>query len=279
MRREGSQAKIELPAKPDFFIIFSLSRCGSTTICRVLHYHSYLSCLNEPPFVLTNCTEKELHDRAEVLRGQGSGMKHVWDPSGYPFRSDHNPRVGDMNQHARRWVELNEALLGRGGQKIIFLRRNNQLQRTVSDLLGQQTDIWGPSFDAPAHVDEGTNYRSRIRAAKIGAINTDVLEWYMTHIPEMEKRLRRAAGKNPCLDLYYEDIFGNDVSIAERLSIYSRILNFLGYPTEASNYDASSVMTLLRPAGKLNTSDTYSKITNLRQIEEMFGSLSSSATA
>ena len=97
--------------QPDFFIVVSLSRCGSTTVHRALNCHTGINCILEPEITLPDMSANSIGERMDALRAQWSGMKHVWDPSGYPFLADHVSRVADLDRHAERWVKLNEIVL------------------------------------------------------------------------------------------------------------------------------------------------------------------------
>jgi hypothetical protein len=145
------------------------------------------------------------------------------------------------------------------------------LQRAVSDLLGQQTQVWGPHHASGASPDAAAAYRSRVRDRPIESIDLETLDWYMARIPDMEGRIREAVGTGDCIDLYYEDIFGPEVRADARMAMYHRVVEFLGYATAESNFDSSDVETLLGPSGKLNTQAIYRRIPNIRAIEDRWG--------
>ncbi len=254
----------------DFFVIFSLSRCGSTAIHRALNCHSEIRCLFEPEFQLTDSPKESFFTRLDEIRATYAGVKYTWDPSGFPFRPDHSARIDNMNRNAERWLSLQEALLMRPSQRLIFLRRRDELSRTVSDLLGQQTNIWGPRWDGDVHGDEGASYRAELAKSTVGPIDVGLVDWYLTRLPPMVRRLRQAAAVNPCLDLDYEDVFGPSRS-RDPLDIYGEILDFLGYPRAAHHFDRVRVATLLGAGGKLNTADTLRRIPNYPEIEQRFG--------
>ncbi len=120
---------------------------------------------------------------------------------------------------------------------------------------------------------EASAYRERVRGAAVHPVDLSVLSWYLTHIDDLENRLRNAADANPCLDLLYEDLFGEDIPLDERLLTFRRPLDFLGYSTNTADYDAAGVRMLPGPDGKLNTPNTLTRIPNLQEIERRFGLL------
>jgi hypothetical protein len=144
-----------------FFVIFSLSRSSSTALHRSLNLHPDIACACEPDLGPPEQSAHELVSRLTVLRGVYSGIKHLWDPSGFPFISDHRSKVSAMERHRERWLQLNKIILTQPQQRVIFLQRRNVLRRIVSDLIGQQTDEWGPHEDGPISGTDGADYRSR----------------------------------------------------------------------------------------------------------------------
>jgi hypothetical protein len=256
----------------DFFVIFSLPRCGSTAIHRALNCHTAIECLCEPVLELTDPPRDSLLGQLDGLRATYSGIKYVWEPSGFPFRPHPTARIDDMRRHAERWLALNETLLRRRDQRIVFLRRRDALSRAVSDLLAQQTNVWGPRWDVDVAADEGASYRSELKMKSLRALDLDLVSWYLACLPPMEQRLRHAAAVNPCLDLDYEDLFGRAAS-RDALDVYCGILDFLGYSTAEHHFDRSRVAVLLGGSGKLNTAEILRRIPNYREIERRFGPL------
>jgi hypothetical protein len=263
--------------KSIFFIIVSLSRCGSTTIHRALNSHSEIDCLFEPDFA--NADWDEQHVKAELgqIRLKYSGIKHVWDPSGFPFVGTHTSSITEMDFNYGRVLALNVSLLSVPDKKVLFLRRRNQLERILSDLLGQQTELWGPVLPDGQIVrglDESRKYRDEIKAKSIQPVNIKVIEWYLDHVTVMEDALRNSVPDDECLDLFYEDLFGFDVSLGSRLACYQSILDFLGFPTDPSYWDRPMVEALLHPKAKLNNSSTLGLIPNLKEVQQRFSKIS-----
>lgn len=257
----------------NFFIVFSLPRCGSTAIHRGLNSHSGINCLYEPDFSNADWNEEAVRAEINRIRCEYSGIKHVWDPSGFPFVSTHISSIAGLDSNYDRVLNLNSMLLSLPAKKVLFLRRRNQLERILSDLLGQQTDLWGPAFpDAriAEGLDETKKYQDELKAKRVQPVSLEVIEWYLNNIPTLEDELRRRVPEEDCLDLFYEEIFGPEVGLDRRLAIYQRILDFLGLPTAPSYWDRPTVMELFHPKAKLNDASTLGRIPNLAEVRERF---------
>lgn len=266
-------ARTTAPAR--FFIIFSLSRCGSTAIHRALNAHRDITCLFEPDFSAAAWDPVAVRATVGRLRGICSGIKHVWDPSGFPFVTDHVSSIDTLEANYERVLAANAAILAQASA-VVFLRRRNQLARIVSDLLGQQTDLWGianPDGTLSPDINEPETYRRELSARRITALDADVVDWYLTHAPVLERTLRECVGTADCIDLWYEDLFGRAVRADERIRRYLDILEFIGVASDESAWTRSVVTTVFRPSGKLNDASTLRLIPNLAQIQERFPGL------
>ena len=262
--------------KPQFFIIFSLSRCGSTALHRALSAHADITCVFEPDFSSCDWVEERIRAAVEKLRTSYSGIKHVWDPSGFPFVAEHISTIDTLDARVGSVLGANTALLGSPDTSVVFLRRRDRLARILSDLLGQQTDLWGPvrpdGSVAPG-VDEAQRYRAELRRRTVGAIDADLVRWYLDRAEPMETALRRRATGSRCLDVWYEDILGVDVSVEDRIRRYQALLDFLGFSSHQSRWSHATVRALLSPSAKLNDASTLQLIPNLRQLRQCFSGL------
>src|SRR5271166_4378036 len=122
------------------FLIFALPRCGSSTLALLLNCYPDIRCVIEP-FNPKNPSPKNPVSRyLEGVKDQESmghalgciwqnfnGIKHCWDPSGYPFGQQ-----PDLNTH----LLLNCAPI------VLFLSRRNYLRRLISLQIAVQTDVW-----------------------------------------------------------------------------------------------------------------------------------------
>lgn len=180
-----------------------------------------------------------------------NGIKHVWHPDGWPFREA---------------PELNRRLLVGEGLRIIFLNRRNSLRRVVSVEMSKQTGVWG-SFTAedrqrvrafryePLRVEK---LRHELRVGAAGLVSlTGVLEQARAHV----------------LELWYEDLFGAEVSLAERVACLGRVYAFLRGSAAGPAADPTQLRDLLDSSStQLNTTETYRLIPNASDIELRLGS-------
>lgn len=252
-----------------FTIIFSLSRCGSTSIYRTLNLHRACKLVYEPDFSKHNVAE--FLDTHKNLRENYTGMKHVWDPSGFPFRADHRSMLKDIEKNCETWISMNEALLSSADQKIIFLTRKDEKSRIVSDLFGQATEVWGPEPNAIHSAKVDSEYQEKVTASKNITLPIDVLHWYINNIPRINSRLRDAAASNTVLDIQYEQIFSARKSIENRIDVFKNVLDFLELNSNFYNINFKKVSKILAPSGKLNSQDTYKKILNISEIKKEIG--------
>jgi len=262
--------------KPDFFIVFSLSRSGSSALFRALKSHSEISMVYEPQFGSANWNADEVLEMLTEIRSNFEGIKHHWDPSGWPFGGTHLSIIKDMEAQFEKIFELNKLLLTQPDQKVLFLRRRDELARLLSDQIGQQTDIWTPAHPAflKAEITTVTNeaktFREKVRSKAIRPIDMSIIQWYFDHVPDTENKFRASIPNHQCMDLYYEDLFNPEQDSAQRLKNYMRIIEFLGFSADQSFWNAEEIDALFDPKGKLNNSSTINKIPNINQIRERF---------
>jgi len=240
------------------FIICSLARCGSTTLMRALNCYQDIRCALEPftPANLGtpygNITKAAALDKAfhELWRDY-NGIKHVWHPAGWPFNGA---------------AELNHRLLWAENAQIIFLDRRNSLQRVISAEISWQTNVWG------RYTEEE---RRRVRCFDYQPVSLAKVEHQLrtmaAGLAEMRSTLHAFAVNH--FDLWYEDLFGDDVYLAERLRLMDRLRAFVGAAPERDVRTGFAVAGLLNPeTSKLNLAETYRRIPNIEEVERRFGS-------
>jgi len=240
------------------FIIFSLARCGSTTLMNALNCYPDVRCALEP-FTPANLgtpyghiTEAAALDKAltELWRDY-NGIKHVWHPAGWPFKGA---------------VELNRRLLRHENAQIIFLDRRNSLQRVISTEISWQTSVWG------RYTEE---QRQRVRRFDFKPVSLVKIERQLGEmaagLDEMRSTLHAAAVNY--FELWYEDLFGGDVYLAERLKLMDRLRAFVGAAPVGDVRIDFAVANVLNPeTSKLNLIETYRRIPNIDEVERRFGS-------
>jgi hypothetical protein len=239
------------------FIIFSLPRCGSTTLARALNCYPGIRCALEPFIPDNQGSRKNEISNAEALQralaqiwSAYNGIKHVWYPN-WPFG---------------KALDLNRALVQRTDVKIIFLTRRNELRRLVSTEMSWQTNVWGKYTEAD---------RERAREYDYERLSTARIEHQLQSVASGISLLRDAiaASGTSSLELRYEDLLADHVFLADRLRLLSRLRGFIDAPAQCDAQADFAVARLLDPVmNKLNLPDTYERIPNIAEIEQRFGS-------
>jgi hypothetical protein len=240
------------------FLIFRGRVGGTTTLMRALNCYPGVQCALEPftPENLSttygNISDAETLDRvlAEIWR-EYNGIKHVWHPTGWPFGAT---------------LDLNHRLLRSNSAKIIFLSRRNELRRIVSGEMSWQTGVWGDFTEAERERVRGFDYKP------LTPVNIEhQLRSVASGIAELRDTLRDAGVS--FLELRYEDLFADDVYLAERLKVMDRLREFIGVSPEREVQTDFAVADLLNPTtSRLSLPETYLRIPNIDDIEHRFGS-------
>ena len=241
------------------FVLFSLPRCGSTTLMHLLNCHPDIRCTHEPFnkawTVIPNFEPVEDRETLDLLLEslweQYNGIKHVFVPAGWPF-----PRRSTLNQH----------LLLRAGHQVIFLHRRNLLQQIVSNEMALQSRIF-----AIAHAEDRTRIEGfQYRPIKKRRLAHMLLTWKRGMKNYRSELLRQGI---PFLDLTYEELFDRALILNQRRQVLEGIFKFLGRDPAAQGIDHVRVKALFDPArSKINSADTYRLVPGIERIESFFGS-------
>jgi hypothetical protein len=113
-------------------------------------------------------------------------------------------------------------------------------------------------------------YRQALSSRQIRSLDIDIVDWYMTHVPDMETRLRSMVRGADCFDLAYEDMFGPELSIDQRVAKFAEVLEFLGFASAYGSWDRATVEYLLSPDRRLNRQDTLARIPNVAAIASRY---------
>jgi hypothetical protein len=243
----------------DRFLVFSPTRCGSTTLGRLLNCHPQIRCLEEPfnPFnyegrYLRQATNSVELDRVvEVIWTTHNGIKHTWAPDGWPF-------VGNP--------ALNAAILLKPQQKVIFLRRRNLLRRLVSAHISNQTGVWGV-FDR--------DDRKIVENFAFTPMDTVSVKAQLRADNQMLSHYRSLLVDNGTsfIDVVYEDLYCCVESPIDQIEILNGIFTFLGVKGIDDEGTLSRVGYLLNPEiMKLNSFHTYNTIPGIQEIDQECGS-------
>jgi hypothetical protein len=247
------------------FVVASTPRSGSTALYRALNLVPGVQACFEPMFDDIELCPAAVVERVKLVLNDSSGFKHVYRPTGYPFRPVHDAPIDEMERRLPLWIELNTALLNFPGLRIIFLARRNGFQRVVSDLVASSTDHWGAS-DTPVSADEPALYKTAVAQLPLRPLDEKLLRWYLEHVPRMQDAVRSAIRVNPVLDIWYEDFFGPGVALRDRLDRFARLLDFLEIPPHAGFFRSTELALLLRPSAKLNDAAIFNRIPNYHRL-------------
>jgi hypothetical protein len=243
----------------DKFLVFSMVRCGSTTLRRLLNCHPQIRCLEEPfnPFNYEGRYLRQATDAValnETLQGiwrTHNGIKHTWSPDGWPFVD--NPT----------W---NVELLLKPNQKVIFLRRRNLLRRLVSAHISSQTGVWGLFDSGDRRRVESFSFMPMDIDSVKAQLRTDN---YMTYY--YRKYLIDSGAE--FTDLFYEDLYGPLITSNCQIDMLNKIFTFLGKDSIANETTLSGLKGLLDPREmKLNSIETYKRIPGIEIVERECGS-------
>ena len=246
---------------PDKFLIFSLARCGSETLVSALNCHPQIRIVSEPfnpdnfggQFLKRVIDPESLHAALDDLWRDFSGLKHVWDPSGWPFS---------------RREPLNRSLLQRPC-KVIFLTRFNSLRRVVSLLIAAQTKKWGVFTAADRATVEGFRFEP---------MDASVVRWHLEGERKLLPTYRRILqdANIPTLELTYEQLYGAERTLTQRLETINELFAFLGKaPLPEAEFTERLCALLAHRQTAVDASSLYFGIPNIASIEKLFGSTES----
>ncbi len=241
------------------FLVFSLPRCGSTTLRRLLNCHPRSRCLEEPfnPFNYGGKYLQSVTDRAELdetlqdIWRTHNGIKHTWDLDGWPFTGNR---------------ALNTRLLLNPNHKVLYLRRRNILRRLVSFHISDQARVWGLFND---------HDKRRVEDSSFGPMNIEATRWRLdaeVRLISYYRHLMVDSGST-FMDLWYEDLYNPAATVQCRLDMLNQLFIFLGETPLAAGSAAARLAELFDArANKLNSESTYRRIPGIAEVERQCGS-------
>jgi hypothetical protein len=154
--------------------------------------------------------------------------------------------------------ELSAYILRNPSRRVIFMKRLNILQTVVSGLISQQTGIWH-SWDVGGEVLDATP----LRPLSIDFLRSGVAD-VAEEVAYFEDVIRSRTG--PTHVLTYEELYLG--AREDRRRVLGEAFRFLG----VSSPPTDEIDELLDPARtKLNSSQTYMRLPNAREIDEALG--------
>ncbi len=252
------------------YLIFALARTGSTSLMNIMNVNKSIKLFSEPFnkhnvfFTINKEFSKlgqkpitgieDLKEELEILVNEYgyNGLKHVWQPSGFPFQQN---------------VSLNQEMLSLFDY-VIFLNRKNILKRIISGFISDQTKVWEVS-----KWKKGQD-KMFVENYEYEPIELRIIEWFI----KMEKSYREKY-RNELIDkgikfyeIDYEDLFEDDVTMENKIEKCLELFRFLNQSAEFSDKEMEEIKTYLGENLRLNSINTYLKIPNIQEIEEKFGS-------
>jgi len=222
----------------------------------------------EPQFSLSALNVIRVREHCHQLLLNHSGIKHTWDPNGWPFRNlQYTSTMADL-ERSGELIELNAAVVDTA-EKVVFLRRRNQFARVISDLLMQQTQLWGHFPDRSHTEAEPIQYRLQVMSYRPSPIDPAILEWYMTNGPSQEEALIERVPKSKKLVVYYEDLFDQDRWNKRNFSHWQALASWIGVRPRVFDPDVQNIM---KPTNKYNSEAVYERIPNYKSLVQKFAS-------
>ncbi len=248
-------------------MIASMPRSGSTALYRVLSMDATAHIEYEPDFGNAWRTRESLKVHLSTVLSAFRGIKHVWDPNGWPFVGRSHESTLARLARSDDWLAANVTLAS-CTHPILIVRRRDQLARVLSDLLGQQTDLWGHAPDAAHSEQEVAEYRARLEERTLGPLKIEVIDWYLKHAWEWENRIVETLPAEARRVVYYEDIFDPRADAGSRVQLVGEIAAWLGVTVDPSD---RRILGILEPRSKINDRSGYLRISNYGEIVSRFG--------
>lgn len=248
------------------FIIASLPRSGSTAVYRVIQSGTTARVAYEPTFFDDREDISQIKKTTSKYLRRFDGIKHVWDPNGWPFRNRHHVSTLSALMNSDELILPNKTVL-ECGDRIVLLRRRNAFDRTLSDLWGQQTGLWGHDPHQPYADSEVQQYRAAALRHVPAPIDPEVFGWYMHNAERWEKAIIDGLSPSTVKILFFEDLFGSDVEGDQSLSHWRHLTEWLDMELD---FNSPLVRQIISPKSKLNSVDIYKRIPNFEYLNAVF---------
>jgi hypothetical protein len=197
------------------FLITSLPRCGSTSLARILNSHAAIRCLVEPfhprryrgVFYRSAIQNGTVNYAMEAIWRKFTGIKHVWEASGWPFAGAPG---------------LNRELCSYPAVRIVALIRRNYFRRFISNFICRQTNYWIGTKEEFEHRVSKLQFKpldpERVRDAILR--DAEAASGWISYMDAHQIRVYK---------IIYEDFFRPDATPLERYQNIDGLLAFLGY--------------------------------------------------
>ena len=236
-------------------VLFCHIRSGSASLYEILQMHPMLNIIDEPfndEFNKRHPEEKNYVDAIDDIPSLEEALADIF--------SRYNGLKVQQWQLRR---ELYSHMLRKPEYTIIFLRRQNLLQTSISGMIAHQTTFW-QKRDLTRSLDE--------IYAHLQPISIDEIRKWIQGLSENIAYYDRVISSRPAgtyLKLVYEDLYL--VSPRQRRVNFEAIFRFLDL--DMSEIEDNALQKYLNPENaQLNSSETYRFIPNVDEIEETLGS-------
>jgi hypothetical protein len=142
--------------------------------------------------------------------------------------------------------------------KIIFLYRKNLLAAAISQMIAQQKKNW--------------NRLELSLLDNLNPLSLDKLRTWMDDYYRSQRDYYLSVIQQSNKDYYmlaYEDFYGFNVTLDEKLSIAEEIASFVGFQFDKEKLK-QYIQEKMLPDSKFNTKEHYNKVPNIDQIREVF---------
>ena len=236
--------------EPDPYLICSQPRCGSTLLRRVLHNLPGQSVCFEPFADADIRSRRSLRRALKRVVADNTGLKHVYDPYGWPFGSN---------------VDLNAELVRRV-PVVVLMQRRNRLRQFVSNEMAIQTDHYhSPDVVAGAAPGPPPDFRYLPNEVSYAG------RWFGAQdkaVAAIERSLEASGTRFTRID--FEEFARADVDLDSRIAAVLRLIEFLG--VEVDPVDARTVCRAALDVSRRVTKSEgdYRMIPNIDELEEAF---------
>ena len=238
-------------------VLLSWPRTGSSSLWRILGAHPGLRLMADEPF------NENFIDwspgNPDYLSRIASGVGPLFTVLDELFCTYDGVKILDYQLDDEQLT----ALLTRRDLHVIYLRRRNLLQTSISDRIAKQVRLWN-RWDLHHGEDASERYRS------LQPLDIDDLRAYITdlrtHLTWIDTVLERRTDA-PVLQIRYEELFLAD---SDR---QHEILDTLWAFLDLAPVDPSALVGYLEHRNaRLGSAETYGHLPNARQINELLGS-------
>ncbi|MDD5193684.1 MAG: glycosyltransferase, partial [Candidatus Nanoarchaeia archaeon] len=241
----------------DKIIIFGHPRSGSNSLVDILCLNPHIKIFSEPfnPEVLS-IVRPELIPRLQEI-------KNVSDVENF-LKEIYSNYNGIKTFTQNMSVNINKYLLLNPKNKIVFLTRNNLLKFAVSYEISLKTNIWRADKNDPLKIDKVLEKISEDIPIKNLEKNIKEIK---NHIKFYKNLLKE--NQKEYFELFYEDLFEEDIPFEKKLEKINELFKFLGY---SEIKECEEIREILNPNyRKINSNKTYRLIPNIEEIEKNLG--------